>query len=116
MNAKELIEYCKGRITYYESFVEAYTGIINPLRYEEKTKAYKDIITALSATIPRETAKCKPTEAEWVLFRYDDIWKSAQYKGISGDRARLEYRYHVYYISLELFIWLPMPAAPEVEP
>jgi len=113
MNNSELIKYCEGRIAYLESFVEAYTGIINPLRYEEKTKAYKDIIRELSRTRIRVTAEEKPKKEdatfdgyEWYVMAQDvlyNCWGETPFEYVAKNEK--EYPH-----------WTCAPQLPEVTP
>jgi hypothetical protein len=111
MNNSELIECYKlelqsidGMIEankYYNKQIGGHDGLL--LEYGCRKELAESTISALSATIPRETAKCKPTEEDEYVIAFDrdiDLWEL-----------------HTAYVTAnnpETYpFWLPMPAAPE---
>ena len=113
MNAKNIIEACKRQMKIIEEKQKTMQECEELYDLEDILLLLECTVEVLSATIPRETAKCNPTEADGFkdglgyecVLAYDveiKSWESTEYEQINY----LPEKY-------PLWIRLPMPAAPE---
>lgn len=111
MNTNELIEHYSKELEKQRSFVLRFSPHgIAAVDFNNQIDRLESTLSLLSATIPRETAKCKPTDddGDWedCVLAYSEereSWESASVFWMNNNPA------------LHPF-WLPMPAAPEVTP
>jgi len=114
MNAKEMIENYEIKLYSINQMIKSHEelnkqfgghdGLI--LEYACKKELVESTISALSATIPRETAQVKPTEKDWDSWKELPAFNSVVGAWFMVNADDLDCNYP---------FWLPMPTSPKAE-